>query len=348
MDEEGNTLGMVEEVRRLYTVTFLLGILIGWSCQSDTYPQPSLPSYFPAIMYPSDNEPTKSRVALGELLFFDKSLSLDSSISCGSCHLPERAFTDGQVLSPGVNGRLGKRNTPSLLNVGYLNLINKDGGVRKLDLQALVPIEDENEMAIPILDLSARLVKNQYYQDLSRKAYDQDIGPFTITRALASFVRTLYSFDSPYDRYLQGDSAAMTDAAKRGLALFESKALNCQACHGGFNFTNNEFENNGLYDDYKDLGRALITLDSSDQGKFRVPSLRNVAITAPYMHDGSVPTLDSVIMHYEQLSIMPKKGQSEKLNSFSLTKEERLDLISFLRALTDSNFLRAQARPDIR
>ncbi len=297
-----------------------------------------MPLHFPKMSFPDNNYPTADRIALGKQLFFDKSLSLDSSIACSSCHLPELAFTDGKSISLGVGGRRGKRNAPTLLNAGYLDLINKDGGVKKLDLQALVPIEDENEMAIPILTLSERLAANEHYQNLSQKAYGQEIGAFSISRSLASFVRSLVSYDSPYDRYLSGDGSAMSDAAIRGMKLFESKKLNCSTCHGGFNFTNNAFENNGLYAQYQDLGRALITLDSFDRGKFRVPSLRNVAVTAPYMHDGTIPSLEGVIQHYEQVHQVPNRRPSDHLSDFTLSDSERSDLLSFLEALTDWQF----------
>ncbi|NND04739.1 MAG: c-type cytochrome [Saprospiraceae bacterium] len=288
------------------------------------------------MVFPAKNEPTPEKVALGKALFFDKNLSLDSSIACTTCHLPELAFTDGHVVSPGIYGRLGKRNTPSLLNAGYLDLVNKDGGVKRLDLQALVPIEDENEMGISILSLSDRLSQNSAYQKLSQEAYGENISPKTISHALASFVRTLLSTDTPYDNYLAGDSSALPPSAKRGLALFESNELNCRACHGGFNFTENAFENNGLHENYKDLGRALITLDSLDHGKFRVPSLRNVTITAPYMHDGSLGTLEQVIDHYEQVGQEPRRGQSKKIKPFALSTQQRDDLLAFLHALTDN------------
>lgn len=298
----------------------------------------AIPDGFPAPEFPENNVPNRLRVQLGEKLFFDRNLSLDSTVSCSSCHLPERAFTDGLALSPGIQGRLGKRNTPSILNAAYLDLINKDGGVKNLDLQALVPIEDENEMGIPILHLATRLSKDPEYVNQAQAAYEQPPNPFVITRALASFVRTLYSGDSPYDRYVRGDSAALSPAAQQGKSLFESEHLNCTACHSGFNFTNNAFENNGLYTDYRDIGRALITLNPADTGKFRVPSLRNVGVTAPYMHDGSLVTLEDVIDHYEKAGQKATALQSDKIRAFTLSVDERKALIAFLNSLTDVRY----------
>jgi cytochrome c peroxidase len=291
---------------------------------------------------PEDNLLTDSRIALGRKLFTDPALSLDSSISCTHCHLPHLAFTDGQAKSLGIEGRIGKRNAPSLINAGYLDLINRDGGVRRLDLQAMVPIEDENEMGISVLKVSERLNQNQAYRDLAQKAYQDTITPFVITRALGSFLRTLVQGDSPYDRYLQGDHSALSASARSGLEIFASERLNCTACHQGFNLTNNQFANNGLYHEYADLGRFVITLDSADIGRFRVPSLRNVALTSPYMHDGSLPDLDAVLDHYEQAGHHPTPWQSPELQAFTLTANEREDLKAFLEALTGSSIPEVQ------
>ncbi|MBK8503749.1 MAG: cytochrome-c peroxidase [Saprospiraceae bacterium] len=297
-----------------YGICYLL-LFSNLGCQEKSYSL-NIPTDFPDPSIPEDNVPNVVRVQLGKKLFFDTQCSLDSTIACSSCHLPERAFTDGQVTSPGIYGRRGKRNTPSLLNAAYLGLVNKDGGVIKLDIQPLVPIEDENEMGISILKLAERLSQDPEYVQLSQEAYGRAPDPYVITRALSSFVRTLYSGDSYLDQYSQGDATALSSIAIAGKKLFESERLNCTACHHGFNFTNNAFENNGLYINYQDIGRALITLDSSDTGKFRVPSLRNVAITAPYMHDGSLGTLEDVIDHYEKTGNEPTQLQSKKTKRF--------------------------------
>ena len=319
-----------------------LGIMIlvmVLGCGGDAMYIANFPNHFPQPTIPPDNKLTRQRVELGKKMFFDKSLSLDSTIACVSCHHPDKAFTDGLALSRGIHGRKGKRNTPSIMNAALVPLINKDGGVKKLDLQALVPIEDENEMGISILHLSQRLARDPEYVNLSREAYEMPPSAYVITRALASFVRTLYSGNSRYDHFIQGDSTALTSREKMGRVLFQSDRLNCTSCHGGIQFTNHAFENNGLYSTYMDLGRALITLDSADTGKFRVPSLRNVGITAPYMHDGSLANLEEVINHYEDTGISPKKGQSKKIKAFSLSSEEKGRLIAFLSALTDEQFI---------
>lgn len=311
-----------------------------FACQEQNF-HLEIPVGFPKPEFPENNVPNSARVALGEKLFFDKNISSDSSISCVSCHHPEKAFTDGLAISRGIGDRPGQRNSPSILNAAYLGQVNKDGGVKNLDLQALVPIEDANEMGISILELAGRLNKDPEYVNLARKAYQQPPNPFVITRALATFVRTLYSGDSDYDRYMQGDSAALNAEALQGKNLFESERLNCTACHSGFNFTNNHFENNGLYSQYTDRGRARITLDTTDNGKFRVPSLRNVTLTGPYMHDGSVSTLEEVINHYEKAGQNPTILQSDKIKPFKLSAAEIQSLIAFFESLTGRGFVKS-------
>ncbi|MBX2817853.1 MAG: cytochrome-c peroxidase [Saprospiraceae bacterium] len=292
------------------------------------------PYHFPEVDIPSDNAITDTRVALGERLFFDPLLSADTSISCVHCHLPEYAFADTTALSDGVAGALGKRNAPSLFNRAYLGLINKDGGVKNLDLQALVPIEDEHEMALPVLKLQERLRNDREYQEMSMLAYGRQPDAYVVTRALASYVRTLISADAPYDRHLQGDATALGADAQAGMHLFESDRLGCCNCHAGVLLTTHDFANNGLYEQYADRGRGLITMDSSDYGKFRIPSLRNVSLTAPYMHDGSLSSLDEVIDHYAFFA--SRQGRDDRLRTFELTAMERQQLKAFLDSLTGS------------
>ena len=303
------------------------------SCTKRSPYQEEIPLHFPVIKYPKDNLPTKERITLGKQLFFETALSADSTLSCASCHKVEFALADNVSISPGVAGRLGKRNAPSLFNVGYLKLINKDGGVTKLGLQAMVPLEDENEMGIRIQDAVQRLNENSNYVDLSKQAYGRDPDAFVITRALAAYVRTLISGDSPYDSFIQGDTSALNKSEQNGMALFFSDRLKCGNCHSGFNLTDNTFQNNGLYNEYEDRGRALVTLQDNDIGKFRVPSLRNVGFTAPYMHDGSIASLEDVLDHYSSGG----KGhvnQNADIQGFEITIEEREDLLLFLQTFS--------------
>jgi len=299
--------------------------------------QLTLPSHIPSPKLPTNNPLTKEAVALGEKLFFDPILSRDSSIACKNCHLPQLAFSDSVAISPGVDGRLGFRNAPTLMNLAWLDLINKDGGISKLDLQAMTPIEDHEEMDLSVLKVAKRLNDQPEYVSLSKKAYQRPIDAFVITRALASYLRTLTSFNSPYDQYVLGDTAALSQSAIRGKNLFFSKKANCSQCHSGFNFTNNAFENNGLYNAYIDNGRQRVTLLPEDESKFRVPTLRNITLTAPYMHDGSLKNLEAVIVHYNKGgNNHPYK--STILQPLDLSASEKNDLLAFLETLTSKDF----------
>lgn len=296
-----------------------------------------VPTGFPYPVIPKDNELTVARVALGKRLFYDPILSEDSTISCASCHKQALAFADDVPISPGVKGRLGFRNAPTMANVAYVERFNKDGGVVKLDLQPVVPIEDHNEMNLPLQDAVARLKAHPDYPEAFLKAYGKEASPFTLTRALASFMRTLISGSSRYDLYAGGKTSAVSEAERRGLTLFTGRA-GCANCHAGFNFTDNNFRNNGLYEIYEDPGRNRITLRPEDEGKFRVPTLRNIDLTAPYMHDGSLPTLESVIEHYNGGGTA-HPNKDTLIRPLQLSEEEKASLAAFLRTLTDSTFI---------
>ena len=315
----------------LLIISLLLVIVFG--CEDKTQLLFNQPAHFPNLLIPENNPLTQQKIDLGERLFDDKNLSIDSTIMCSSCHKAHLALADSLPISPGVYGRLGERNSPSLINAAYAPLINRDGGVAKLDIQALIPIEDHNEMGISILKLSKRLSQDQSYVDAFGEAFGRGPDGFTIPRALASYVRSLVDASTPYDKYLGGQKDSLSPAAQRGLHLFNSEELACSSCHSGPLLTSFEFENNGLYTDYADRGRALISLREDDIGKFRIPSLRNVALTAPYMHDGSLATLDDVIAHYASGG-QSHKNKSHLLKGFSLSADQHLDLLAFLEALT--------------
>jgi cytochrome c peroxidase len=299
-----------------------------------------VPAGFSLPDIPADNVLTKSRIALGRRLFYDPVLSADSTRSCGSCHAPHLAFSDSTAVSLGIDSRAGTRNAPTLANVAYQKKLLREGGVPTLEMQILVPIQEHNEFDFNILLVAERLQKMPEYVAMAEKAYGRTPDAFVITRSIAAFERTLLSGDSPYDQYsFQGKNNALSMAEKRGLELFQSERLNCSKCHSGFLFTNQEFTNNGLYEIYPDSGRIRLTGLESDRGVFKVPSLRNIALTAPYMHDGSLTTLEAVIDHY-QTGGKPHPNKSPLLKPFALTVEERADLIVFLRSLTDEIFVK--------
>ena len=304
-------------------------------------PEPLLavPPGFPAPEFPADNELTSARWALGKKLFYDPVFSRDSTLSCAGCHRAANAFSDTVAFSPGVGGLPGTRNAPTLANIGYHPYFTREGGVPTLEMQILVPIQEHNEFDFNILLIAERLRSDTAYARMSREAYDRDPDAFVITRSIACFERSIISGQSRYDRYFfQGENAALTAAERRGMDLFFSEKTNCTQCHTGFNFTNYAFENNGLYTDYADPGRYRLTELESDRARFKVPTLRNAALTAPYMHDGSLQTLKSVVDHYNSGGkLHPNK--SPLIRPLGLTAAEKADLVAFLRCLTDEPFV---------
>ncbi|MGB0839441.1 MAG: cytochrome-c peroxidase [Chitinophagales bacterium] len=297
-----------------------------------------LPMGFPAVEFPEGNEWTQDRWALGKKLFFEPMLSVDTSVSCASCHHPNLAFSDDVAFSLGVEQRIGTRNAPSLANVAYHPYFTREGGVPTLEMQVFVPIQEHNEFDFNIVLLSERLSQDSGYVSMANTAYNRQPDPFVITRALACFERSLLSGNSAYDQYINGDVTALSDAVVRGEVLFFSEKTQCATCHSGFNFTNYAFENNGLYEFYPDDGRFRLTGDEADRALFKVPSLRNVALSAPYMHDGSMTSLSEVVEHYVRGGANhPHKN--EVIQGFALTENEKNDLIAFLESLTDEAFV---------
>ena len=296
-----------------------------------------IPEGFPDIVFPEDNEFTNKRWELGKKLFFDPFLSRDSSVSCATCHKPELAFADNQATTNGVFNRPGTRNSPSLANVAYSPYFVREGSVPSLEMQVLVPIQEHNEFNSNIVDLSEKLNAIPDYVQLAMDAYDRLPDPFVITRAIATFERSIISGNSAYDDYINGDSEALSQIEIEGMNLFNSSKTNCSSCHTGLFFTNHAFENNGLYVTYSDSGRMRFTGLEADRALFKVPSLRNVAVTAPYMFDGSLATLEEVVNHYNSGGeVHPNK--SSLVTSLNLTEDEKMALIAFLSSLTDYKF----------
>lgn len=330
-------------VRGLYIfgIVFLI-----FSCKNEENIEPSyvpdlmdIPQGFPEINFPEGNEFTIARWELGKKLFFDPVLSADSSISCASCHQPKLAFSDDVPFSLGVENRIGTRNSPTLANVAYHPYFTREGGVPTLEMQILVPIQEHNEFDFNIVLIAERLVNDSIYVLMSKKAYDRTPDHFVITRALACFERSLLSGYSPYDQYTNYDKKnALTDSEIRGMNLFFSEKTNCSNCHSDFNFSNYTFENNGLYEEYEDVGRFRLTGEESDIALFKTPSLRNIELTAPYMHDGSMNSLEEVIDHYNSGGRNhPHKNQL--IQPLHLTEFEKTDLVHFLKSLTDETFI---------
>ena len=286
--------------------------------------------------------------ALGERLFSDPLLSLDSTISCASCHIPEFAFCDTALVSRGVGGRLGRRNSPSITNMTSRPHFFFDGRAATLERQVLMPIQDTLEMRATLDLVEKRLRKHPEYGPAFKKLYRRKANSADLASALAAFVRTLETSDTPFDRWIKKRPGAMGEAAVRGRQVFMVKGK-CFDCHFSPDFTGDEFRNVGLFTggkNHSDRGRFDITHDSTDLGKFKVPGLRNVAVTAPYMHNGMFRTLEEVIDFYDTPDkIIPGSINRDTLlaKPLGLTSEEKADLKAFLEALTDDRFARQTA-----
>jgi cytochrome c peroxidase len=314
------------------------------------------PAYFGGrFTIPEDNQMTKEIVFLGRMLFYETKLSKNDKISCASCHQQKLAFTDGKQFSVGVDGSLTRRNSMSLVNLLWVSNLFWDGRSRNLEDQAIFPLTDPHEMGQPLNEAFAKLKNATYYPAMFKSAFGTDeITEGRITKAIAQFERTLISSNSRYDKYLKGEYIP-TEQELRGLNLFMSRpqpeenirGANCGHCHGTPKLFKELFHNNGLDAMAQDVGRLEITGQEIDRGRFRVPTLRNIAQTSPYMHDGRFNTLAEVLDHYnehiqqsETLSPFIAEATNEiNGKSLLLTDTEKIDILAFLNMLTDSTFL---------
>jgi len=324
-----------------------LALFVSAGCSNDPplmapYNQPvglDLPAHFPKADIPDDNPLTQARVILGERLFHDVILSRDLTLSCASCHKGNLAFTDGKPKAIGIRNQVGIRNAPPIFNMAFTPSFNWDGGAVSLELQALVPIQSHIELDMDLNTLVDRLKAHPEYPTLFQRAFGEGgVSQSGILYALAAYQRTLISANSAYDRYLQGESNALTPQELRGMVIFNGEKAECFHCHNGVMFTDFTFQNNGLYDEYADPGRFNVTANPLDIGKFKVPTLRNIAFTAPYMHDGSIATLEDVIEHYASGG-KAHPNKSPLVRQFTLTAQEKADLLAFLNALSDHEFV---------
>lgn len=280
---------------------------------------------------------------LGKLLFSDPILSKDSTVSCASCHIPAYAFADTLAVSKGVGGVNGDRNTPSAMNVVLHGFFFWDGRAKTLEEQALAPIENPKEMDLSLDEAIYRLKRSAAYSIYFRKIYNEAPGKENLAKAIAAFERTLETSDSPFDTWKFYDKpGAVSESARRGFEIFNTKGK-CSECHFGANFALNQFRNIGLFDGKKlnDSGRAVVTRDPRDVGRFKVAPLRNVAVTAPYMHNGMFKTLREVIAFYNDPEKIVPGGinrDSILLKPLGLTEEEMSDLEAFLHSVTDKQF----------
>lgn len=286
---------------------------------------------------------TITKEELGKQLFFDPILSENKTISCASCHIPSFAFADTVAFSRGVHGRIGKRNAPSVMNQSARESFFWDGRAATLEAQALFPIQDVNEMNLPIATAVWRLNNNKKYKNLFRKVFKENPNKHNLGIAIAAYERTLETSATPNDRWMNDEPNGMTEQQVRGRDIFRNKAK-CFECHFTGDFTADEFRSIGLFNgkEHNDSGRYLITKKHDDIGKFKVPGLRNIAMTAPYMHDGSFKTLRAVIDYYDN----PHAAMPDGINRdtvlakpLGLTETEKQALEAFLHALTDDQFI---------
>ncbi|MEN9230419.1 MAG: di-heme enzyme [Thermostichus sp. DG02_5_bins_236] len=355
---------------------------MGWGSWGLSSPHPEaaefdwgIPYGLPAPPVPADNPMNSAKVELGQHLFYDPRLSVTGTLSCAGCHRQELAFAEDRAVSIGATGEVHPRNSMSLTNVGYTPVLTWGNPLlRRLEQQALIPLFGEHPVEMGMVGREREILQllqmDPVYQQLFPQAFPGDIKPTLahLVRALAAFQRTLISLGSPYDRYRFGrDPNAISASARRGEQLFHGEKLGCFHCHGGFNFSDSlqhermkfveiGFHNTGLYNldaqgsyPFPNTGVYEITGNPADMGRFKAPTLRNIALTAPYMHDGSIATLKEVIAHYaaggRTLHAGPWAGvgsknpwKSQFVTGFEITTQEQADLLAFLESLTDLSF----------
>lgn len=291
------------------------------------------------VPIPDENPLTAQKAELGKQIFFDKRLSRDTTIACASCHLPERAFANETRVAVGIKGRHGRRNVPSILNRAYGKSFFGDGRAKSLEEQALEPIQNPKEMDMTLNGLVSRLSEDKEYAERFQDVFSEKPTAQNAAKAIASFVRTLLSGNSPYDKFEYGEQNALSASAKRGLQIFRGKG-NCISCHTGPNFTDERFHNTGVA--FKDTtpadwGRYAITNVIRDKGAFKTPTLRDVSRTEPYMHNGSFASLEEVLDFYTQGGIQ-NPSLDEDIRPLRLTEQEKKDLIEFLNSLVGQGF----------
>lgn len=298
---------------------------------------PDFPDHFPDFQNTDPYPLTKETFALGRDLFYERFLSADSTISCSSCHVQARAFSDPRRVSSGVHDSLGTRNAQGLQNLNWAQTFFRDGTIHSLHRVPIAPLEADFEMGMNPVEMLRRINSHENYPGRFLTAYGEPVTQKHVIYALVAFQRMLVSANSPFDAFYKGDSSAFSKNQLFGWQLFNGKA-GCVSCHVGVNFSDESFHNIGLYANYADEGRERFSFDKSDNGKFKTPNLRNVAVSGPYMHDGNWATLEEVIAHYNNGGI-PHQNKDPRIKPLLLSNEEQMQLKSFLETLTDTAFL---------
>jgi len=280
---------------------------------------------------PKDNPLTAAKVELGKQLYFDTRLSGDNTVSCASCHDPKKGWSNGTAFATGVRGQMGGRSAPTIINSGYQYFQFWDGRAEHVEGQALGPIQNPIEMDLTLEKLVVKLNAIEGYREQFQEVFGTDVTADGIGKAIGAFERTVLSGNAPYDRFKAGDKKALSEAAERGRKVFFNKA-SCSSCHSGSNFSDGAFHNLGvsINADQPDMGRFAETELEGDRGSFKTPTLREIARTAPYMHDGSLETLEDVIEYYNKGGT-PNPQLDEEIFPLNLTDKEKADLITFLK-----------------
>lgn len=321
----------------------IIGLLMGHHPHKTAY---EIPKGWPTPTYDfKNNPPDEKKIRLGEALFYDPILSADNSVSCENCHSPYVAFTHiDHPLSHGIKDSIGKRNAPALMNLAWHKDFMWDGAINHLDLLPLAPISHPAEMGSNIQDVIHRLGQSAYYRRLFQEAWHLSyITSEQVMKSLSQYMLSLVSADSKYDR-VQRHQDSFTTQEQKGYAIFKQ---HCASCHTEPLFTNGQFENNGLplHPDLNDKGRMVVSLRADDSLKFKVPTLRNIEYTFPYMHDGRFSTLSEVIKHYNE-GIQHHPTLSRHLNKpMALSSNEKVELMAFLLTLSDPTFIRTHQAP---
>ena len=282
------------------------------------------------VPVPTDNPLTKEKIELGKQLYFDPRLSCDETVSCASCHDPKKGWSNGEGVATGVRDQKGGRSAPTIINSAYSELQFWDGRANQLEGQALGPIQNPIEMDHKIEECCLKLNKIEGYRTQFRKVFNSDVTPENIAKAISAFERTILSGDAPYDRFKAGDKSALSAEAQRGMKVFFGKAQ-CSSCHTGPSFSDFSFHNIGvgMEKEKSDLGRFDVTKVVGDKGAFKTPTLREIARSGPYMHDGSFKTLEEVIEYYDKGGLANPQ-LDEGIFALKLKPEEKADLIKFL------------------
>lgn len=327
-------------MRSLGSALLLLVLLASTSATAQDY-KLKIPLGLKKFKIPKDNPLTAAKIELGKQLYFDGRLSRDNTISCASCHDPKKGWSNGEAVATGIKGQKGGRSAPTIINAAYQTRHTfwdgraaqaKFGANNALEAQALGPIQNPIEMDLTLEELAPKLNKIEGYQKQFQAVFGTDVTSDGIAKAIAAFERTVLSGNSPYDNFKAGDEDALSEAADRGRKLFFSNQAKCSACHATSSFTDQGFHNIGIGMDKKepDVGRLEVTKQLGDRGSFKTPTLREIARTAPYMHDGSLKTLEDVVEFYAKGGI--KNPQlDEELTPLKLTKEQKADLVTFLK-----------------